>query len=51
MLGRVCFAIKLDPKPADVAVLRRQQQTDRAAGNENGETFDSVTRGRAVGCG
>jgi DNA modification methylase len=47
-LGRACMAIELDPKYVDVAILRWQQQTNRLACNEDGETFESVANGRGV---
>jgi DNA modification methylase len=47
-LGRTCLAIELDAKYVDVAILRWQQLSSRLACNEDGETFDSVARGRGV---
>ena len=42
--GRVCYGIELDPKYADVTVLRWQQQSGRHATLESdGRTFDEIS--------
>ena len=45
--GRICFGIELNPAYVDVAVLRWQHLTGRAATREeDGAEFDEVARNR-----
>ena len=45
---RVCYGLELDPKYADVAVLRWQEFTGQQATlEEDGRTFDEVKAERA----
>ena len=50
MTGRVCHAIELDPRYVDVAILRWQEFTGKAAHlEEDGRTFTEVMGERAPG--
>jgi DNA modification methylase len=42
LTGRVCYGLELDPKYADVIVMRWQQFTGRQASVEDGRTFADV---------
>lgn len=43
---RTCIGLELDPRYMDVIVQRWQNYTGHSAYNEDGETFDSVAKGR-----
>jgi DNA modification methylase len=46
--GRLCYGLEISPNYCDVIVKRWQTFTGKTACNEDGETFDSITRSRGV---
>ena len=49
LTGRVCFGLELDPKYADVVVMRWQTLTGKSATLEgDGRTFDEITHERGT---